>query len=364
MCNDYFLPTIECICVDLKISPDVAAATFMAVSGAIPEFFTNMISTFVTESQMGLGAVIGTLFFNTLGVAACAGIATIRPVQLLWYPLARDCLIFGINVATLTVMVWDGIIEFHEGLILSVMYVLYWIVLFQNDRIRNFVNHYIEDKWRCCRQTSYGQLDKGLSSLEDSLYLLCFLTDLELADEQPKPPTKKEKIEPVTAKFTMLEEMSLTKRNIRLEFAAVHDSKLSEAGDSTDSAEATTTKKRKNLWTIPKKSIGGTIWWFYTWPIRVLTTCLIPNPKTVRKLYPLSFIMCIVFIGANSYLIFWMMMIIGHTFGIPDIVMGFTILCWGSCLPEAIACIIIIRRGECALNYIYLILLVTTIKLY
>lgn len=98
---------------------------------------------------------------------------------------------------------------------------------------------------------------------------------------------------------------------------------------------------------IPRVSVFGTIWWFYTWPIRAITTCLIPNPKTQRRLYPLSFIMCIAFIGFNSYLIFWMIVVIGDTFGIPEVVMGLTILCWGSCLPEAIACIIIIRQGRC-----------------
>lgn len=161
VCNDYFLPTIECICEDLKITPDVAAATFMAVSGAIPEFFTNMISTFITESEMGLGAVIGTLFFNTLGVAACAGIATKKPVQLLWYPLARDCLIFAINVAMLTAMSWDGVIQWYEGMILSIGYVVYWIVLFQNERIKGLVSRLKLDKLWCCRQYTYGEWGRG-----------------------------------------------------------------------------------------------------------------------------------------------------------------------------------------------------------
>lgn len=129
----------------------------MAVSGAIPEFFTNMISTFITDSGMGLGAVIGTLFFNTLGVAACAGIATRKPVQLEWYPLARDCFIFGINVSLLTAMSWDGMITWYEGLILTVGYVVYWIVLFQNVRIKRMVMHLGLDKMWCCRQQSYGE---------------------------------------------------------------------------------------------------------------------------------------------------------------------------------------------------------------
>lgn len=129
----------------------------MAVSGAIPEFFTNMISTFITESEMGLGAVIGTLFFNTLGVAACAGIATRKPVQLLWYPLLRDCIIFAIAVSMLTAMSWDGVIEWHEGLILTLGYIVYWIVLFQNTRIKRCVDYLKLDRWWCCLNNSYGE---------------------------------------------------------------------------------------------------------------------------------------------------------------------------------------------------------------
>lgn len=134
----------------------------MAVSGAIPEFFTNMISTFITESEMGLGAVIGTLFFNTLGVAACAGIATVKPVQLLWYPLARDCFIFAVSVSMLTAMAWDGLIQWYEGLILTCGYVVYWLVLFQNDRIKRGVMHLKLDRMWCCVNNTYGKYMKTM----------------------------------------------------------------------------------------------------------------------------------------------------------------------------------------------------------
>ena len=54
---------------------DVAAATFMATATTTPEFFTNVISTFITESDVGLGTIVGSLMFNTLGVAAVASLA-------------------------------------------------------------------------------------------------------------------------------------------------------------------------------------------------------------------------------------------------------------------------------------------------
>lgn len=78
VCNDYFLPSVECICEDLNISKDVAAATFMATATTTPELFTNLISTFVIDSDLGVGTIIGSLMFNTLGVAAVAGMASIH----------------------------------------------------------------------------------------------------------------------------------------------------------------------------------------------------------------------------------------------------------------------------------------------
>lgn len=147
-----------------------------------------------------------------------------------------------------------------------------------------------------------------------------------------------------------MEDFSLMKRNIRLEFSEIQAAKFANedpVGNTTDATSSVSVKRpQKSLWIIPTHSKTLMAWWFYTWPIRAITTLLIPSPKTYRRLYPLTFVMCILFIGANSYLVFWMMAVIGYTFGIPEVVMGLTILCWGSCLPEAIACIIIIRRGS------------------
>lgn len=56
----------------------------MAVATTTPELFTNVISTFITESDIGLGTVIGSLLFNTLGVAAVASLAAPKPVQVFW----------------------------------------------------------------------------------------------------------------------------------------------------------------------------------------------------------------------------------------------------------------------------------------
>lgn len=70
-------------------------------------------------------------------------------------------------------------------------------------------------------------------------------------------------------------------------------------------------KVRKSLWRVPLTNRLKTLWWIYTWPIKFILTITIPNPKTYRRMYPVSFVMCIMWIGLNAYMIVWMLTVIG-----------------------------------------------------
>lgn len=112
-----------------------------------------------------------------------------------------------------------------------------------------------------------------------------------------------------------------------------------------DIEDTAATKRPKSLWRINTDSKFKTFWWFYTWPIRCILTFTVPNPKRMRAWYPLTFVLCIVYIGLNSFMIYWMVAIIGYTFGIPETIMGMTLIAWGGCMPEAIISVIMIRQG-------------------
>lgn len=60
---------------DLKLSDDVAAATFMSTATSSPELFTTLIGTFLTESDIGVGHVIGNAYYDMFFVAAVGGLA-------------------------------------------------------------------------------------------------------------------------------------------------------------------------------------------------------------------------------------------------------------------------------------------------
>lgn len=72
------------------------------------------------------------------------------------------------------------------------------------------------------------------------------------------------------------------------------------------------------LWQVPKNSIIGTFFWFYSWPIRCVLAITLPNPKTCRRFYLVTFVFCILWIGVVAYLIFWMLVIIGKSSNIRN----------------------------------------------
>lgn len=157
VCDEYFLPSVECVCEDLNISKDVAAATFMALATIAPESLANIISTFVAESDVGMGGVLGSLLFNVLGVTACAGIATSSAyLQLEWWPITRDSILYFATLSLLVAFTWDGCITLIESTIMVSLVFVYFIVLIENKRIMHFVTWLMKINLNCCKLSSYG----------------------------------------------------------------------------------------------------------------------------------------------------------------------------------------------------------------
>ncbi|XP_055630226.1 sodium/potassium/calcium exchanger 3-like isoform X2 [Toxorhynchites rutilus septentrionalis] len=316
ICSEYFLPSVECICEDLHLSEDVAAATFMATATSMPEFFTNTISTLVVDSDMGLGTIMGSMLFNTLGVAALVGLLTKSHVQLDWWPLTRDSVIVIISTSCLVGSLWDERIYWYEAVLFVILYVLYFLVMFQNNRMKKIAVELIENRWDLCRRM------------------------------HPKP------------KDEYIESYKSTNKYSVAGIAETKNSALESPVDKEvpSSTENSTVESDKNtssgmqLFRISTGSWLSVFWWFYTLPFRILVHVTVPNARTHRRLYPLTFLMCIVWIAATSYVVFWMMALIGETFEVPDTVMGLTFLAFGGCMPEAVSAVTVIRQGNGAMG--------------
>lgn len=96
--------------------------------------------------------------------------------------------------------------------------------------------------------------------------------------------------------------------------APATDGVLAIAG-SKEIIEVEIIPKGYSLIRFPKeKSCFRKIMWFVLWPIHFLFMLTIPDCErpSLKKLFPLTFIMCIVWIGSLSYMVAWMITIIGR----------------------------------------------------
>lgn len=126
------------------------------------------------------------------------------------------------------------------------------------------------------------------------------------------------------------------------------DLEVSSCPPKKDDDEASVKNAEFSLTKYPsEQSFLRQVLWILTWPIYFIFFLTIPDCEKPRfkKLFPLTFIMCIVWIGSLSYLVAWMITIIGHTLRIPDSVMGITFLAAGTSVPEAVSSVIVAKQG-------------------
>ena len=93
------------------------------------------MGTFVTKSDLGIGTIVGSAVFNIFGVISVCGIFSGKKIPLDWYPITRDCFLYGITVILLLVVLIDERVFWWESLILVVCYTGYIIIMALNRRI-------------------------------------------------------------------------------------------------------------------------------------------------------------------------------------------------------------------------------------
>ncbi|XP_014294155.1 sodium/potassium/calcium exchanger 5 isoform X2 [Halyomorpha halys] len=301
VCNDYFLPSMDCICQDLNLSKDVAGATFMAFATSAPELFVNIIGTFLTQSDLGIGTVVGSAVFNTLGVAACGGLAARLVIPLEVWPLARDCGIYMFVIIVLTLILWDEQIDWYEALILLLLYVVYCFALFCQQRLHKAAKKMLRTK-------------NSFNSQVSTVALSC---------NNDLPGT-------YTPFHHHGEVIGWEKRP-----------SVMVKPDEVKSVEVTVEVRACS----PPTHLASKIWWIVSWPVAAMLYISLPDCRIYRKLYPGTFLMSVVWIGVASYIISWMMTTIGDTLGVSDAVMGLTLVAIGGSIPEASTSVINARLG-------------------
>lgn len=58
-----------------------------------------------------------------------------QPIKIDRRPVTRDVIVYIFNVSVLVAIVWDGIIYWYEALVLGILYILYFVIMFNSTRI-------------------------------------------------------------------------------------------------------------------------------------------------------------------------------------------------------------------------------------
>ncbi|XP_028167449.1 sodium/potassium/calcium exchanger 3-like isoform X3 [Ostrinia furnacalis] len=331
VCDKFFVPAVDRICHALNMTNDVAGATFMAAATSAPELFVNVIGTFITEGDIGVGTIVGSAVFNILAVAACCGIGAGMVVPLDWWPLTRDCLAYGITVSILICIMHDEYVQWYEAFLLVSLYGVYICVMYYDKSIQNFA----KGSWKCVARMFKNQDEKQDAATT---------TDNDV-NEKSGDTLRTEKVS--DDERNKIVDIEVEHKSNDVEIACTEENtgqQNLEVGDKDPVDEY-----EHSLWKWPSgRSCITKTTWIVTWPIHLVFLFTIPDCEKPRfkNWFPLTFIMCIVWIGSLSYIVAWMITIIGDTLMIPDSVMGITFLAAGTSVPEAVSSVIVAKQGH------------------
>ncbi len=125
VCDKYFVDSLDRISNRLKLSSDVAGATFMAIGSSAPELFVAIMALLKPgdHAALGMGTIVGSAIFNILVIIGVS--AVVKKAVLSWQPVIRDTVFYAVSILMLLLAFRDGSISIVEAITFVAMYVVY-----------------------------------------------------------------------------------------------------------------------------------------------------------------------------------------------------------------------------------------------
>ena len=301
VCEAYFVPSLKQVSKRLHVDSGVVSATLMAAGSSASELSTSIIGVFITETDIGLGTIVGSVVFNLLFTVGMCGLYAGPVLRLTPWPLLRDCTCYLFSIAALIAVTYDKKVYWYEAVVLVTMYLLYLVVMYFNNSLKTFFERIINKGHRGTdvERNSEGDVDERKSLLK---------CDAEDSKE--------------------LEKINSSDSGVVQIINEIDDSPFS----------------------MPHGFVSRVLW-ILALPVTCLFYVTIPDCRSDRweNWYLISFIVSVVWIILLSYVLVWMVSIIGFTLGIPDVIMGLTFLAAGCSVPDGISSLIVARQGDGAM---------------
>ena len=291
VCDEYFVPALERMSDVLGLSPDVAGATFMSAGSSAPELSTALIGVFVAKDDIGVSGVVGSAVFNiTLVIGVCALCAK-QAITLNWYSLCRDCFCYLVAVTVLILTIANREVTWYEATIFISLYALYCVFMAFNPKVEAWASKSlpVPESWRNSGKAADEQAE--MDNLEDGK-----MTEVNLDDEKKGSEWMDPLVKPL----------------------ALDDGKY------------------------------AVFCWYVTLPFNYICVYTIPNCNKPEKqgMYLPAFLISVVWICLFSYVMVWMITVIGFTFGVPDTIMGLTFIAAGVSVPDALGGVSVVKEGH------------------
>ncbi|XP_042631621.1 sodium/potassium/calcium exchanger 5 [Cyprinus carpio] len=311
VCDDYFLPSLELISERLGLSQDVAGATFMAAGSSAPELVTAFLGVFVTKGDIGVSTIMGSAVYNLLCICAACGLLTSAVGRLSCWPLFRDCVAYAISVAAVIAIISDNRVHWYDSACLLLVYGVYVCVLCFDLKISEYMMQRFSP---CC-----SCLNKSSRERDEQQPLVGWSDDSSLR----------------------LHRRSRADSGIFQDDSGYSHLSLSLHGLNE------ITDEQKSVFTMPEHDLKR-ILWVLSLPVIVLLFLTVPDCRRRfwRKCYMITFLMSAVWISGFTYVLVWMVTVVGETLGIPDTVMGMTLLAAGTSIPDTVVSVMVAREGK------------------
>ncbi|XP_011715500.1 sodium/potassium/calcium exchanger 4 isoform X3 [Macaca nemestrina] len=378
VCDDFFVPSLEKICERLHLSEDVAGATFMAAGSSTPELFASVIGVFITHGDVGVGTIVGSAVFNILCIIGVCGLFAGQVVRLTWWAVCRDSVCYTISVIVLIVFIYDEQIVWWEGLVLIILYVFYILIMKYNVKMQAFFT--IKQKSIANGNPVNSELEAVKEKPQYGKNPVVMVDEI-MSSSPPKFTFPEAGLRiMITNKFGPRTRLRMASRII-----------INERQRLINSANGVSSKPLQNgrheniengnvpvenpedpqqnqeqqpppqppppepepveaaflsPFSMPEAR-GDKVKWVFTWPLIFLLCVTIPNCSKPRweKFFMVTFITATLWIAVFSYIMVWLVTIIGYTLGIPDVIMGITFLAAGTSVPDCMASLIVARQG-------------------
>ncbi|KAL0276773.1 UNVERIFIED_CONTAM: hypothetical protein PYX00_004272 [Menopon gallinae] len=313
VCDDYFVSSLDRICEELKLSPDVAGATFMAAGSSAPEL-----------DDIGVSGVIGSAVFNIMFVISICALCTTTVSYLNWWPLCRDCFFYALSILLMLFTIYNEKISWGESLIMLLMYVVYCLALHYNAQI---------EKWA---QTLPVPCKRPQ---EEQAGLVTYKTLNEDKSRRPSYTQSPEKVQ--------FSDQAFQEGNQEYGAAQVQPPPQQQQQKEFYRPRETNPTEVSPLIKPTEGGLVPLVTWYLTVPIHYMCRMTMPDCKSekYRNWYPFTFMLSMIWISFYSYIMVWMITICGSTMGIPDTVMGLTFVAAGVSVPDALSSLAVVKEG-------------------